>query len=63
MHNTILFGAAVFLTALVPLLWLTRPPPDGGDQSTSWGEEVPLYDHVLTLDRIWHTLGSGGGPR
>jgi hypothetical protein len=56
-----LFAAAVFMTALFPLLWLSQPPlgEDEDDDPIPWGEEIPLYDHPLTLDRIWHTLGSG----
>jgi len=56
------FTLAVFLASLLPLLLLTRPPLDNGDDELPPGSEPVLYDHVLTLDRIWHTFGACADP-
>lgn len=58
----VLFTAAVFLTALVPLLYLTRQT-GGEDDTLPWADEPVRFDHPLTLDRIWHTFGFADGLR
>jgi hypothetical protein len=52
------FTLAVFLANLLPLLLLTRPPLEEGDDELPPESEPVRYDHVLTLDRIWHTFGT-----
>jgi hypothetical protein len=54
-----LFGLAVFLATLTPLLWLTRPgPAEDEDGTPATPDEPSRYDHPLTLERTWRPARS-----